>query len=160
MKASIVSTLAIIFFVLGNLAMQVQAQEYGVTVNGLLLEPGGGALNGQTIGRNTEATAVNYGPAQPVTVFHPVRRHAFPGKICRDFIVVERRHGFSRDVVVKTVCRDRYHFRGGDYRHHFRDDYRPHFRGDHRYQYRDNHRKHFRGDSRHHWKGRNRHHRW
>jgi hypothetical protein len=158
---------------LGTLAVQAKAQGYGV--NGLFMGAGGGALIGQAIGRDTEATligtavggtlgnmidnemdrdanAMNYGLAQPVTVFHPVRYPVFRhGKICRDFIVVERRHGYSREVVVKTVCRDRHlnHFRG-DYRHHFRDDYRHHFRGD-RYHFRDNHR--------HHWKG-NRHDRW
>jgi|GEM_PF-2616751 len=169
MKTLIVNTfkLAIavlaVLFILGTLAVQVQAQGYGV--NGLLKGAGSGALIGQ-VGRDTEATllgtvfggmlgnmignemdrkayAMNYGLTQPVTVFHPVRQ-VFPhrhGKICRDFIVVERRHGYSREVV-KTVCRDRHlnHFRG-DYRHHFRDDYRHHFRGDHRYHFRDNHRK-------------------
>lgn len=180
MKTFIISTfkLAIaVLIMLGTLVVQANAQEYGV--NGLLMGAGSGTPVGQASGRDTEATLIgtavggmlgymignemdkdayarSYGSAQPVTFFPSLATNkVFPhryGKICHDFVVFERHQGHFREVVVKTVCRDR-HLKS------FRDDHRHHFRNDFRHDFRDD-RHHFRSDHRKHWKGGNRHHRW
>ena len=140
MKTFIIETsrsIIALLVVLGIWTGTARAQEY--VVDGLLMS---GTLAGQAIDRDVHD--VGYGLAQPVTFSTHLfsNRH---GKVCRNFIVFERRYG-QLHKVVKTVCDNR-QWRG--HRHHFRGDHHDFFRHDNRH--------HFRHDNRHHGKGGYRH---